>query len=559
MICRTGTMDILFGYCEQIVSGERVACKAMQGVVAKFLREFHDADFPFTFDEAEATSYCEMIPRVFRHSKGKWAGNPVELAPWQVFMISNIFGWKRPDGTRRFRRVFCHVGRKNGKSTIAAIIEIILAELDGEPGSEVYIAATKLDQAKLVHDESERMVRASPALIRHATILKNNIRFDGTNSFARPLGSDKSFDGTNSHGVILDELHAWQEYHRPFLDTMLSGAGSRSQPLIFMITTAGNEKSLIFHEILDYCRKVIDGSVIDHRQFAMIFEMDEGVDWLADDFDFALMEQANPNMGISVYEDYLKDQLNEARHMPSAMYRFKTKHANQCASSVESTMTADLWDSLAGPLSDWKYADGIACGFDIGGRDDLASFALCAKFEIDSDGEEKLYRYEARSWSFMSSETKRNLNEEPWRTWIHDGKFEVCDYVVSTLKERMVAELFALGIQYVGYDPWSATQISEELELEGLVPVKCNQNPTNFNEPISSYLAEAAEGRFTPDENDPLLRFAALNMAIERNAQGLMRPSKKHSKEKIDPIVSYLIARKAVNLAMPPITGSLVL
>jgi phage terminase large subunit-like protein len=553
-------MDILFGYCDQVVKGEIPACKYLVKAVEKFLREFKDPDFPFTFEEAEAEAYCKMIPAVFRHSKGKWAGNPVELSPWQVFMVAQMFGWKRKDGTRRFRRVFCLVGRKNGKSTIAAIIEIILAHLDSEAGSEVYVAATTLDQAKLVHDESERMVRASPFLMQAATIHKNNIMFQATNSFARPLGSDKSFDGTNSHGVILDELHAWQEYHRPFLDTMLSGAGSRTQPMIFMITTAGNEKSLIFHEELEYCRRILDGTVEDNRQLAIIFEMDNDIDWLADDFDFSLMTQANPNMGISVHEDYLRDQLNEARNKPAAMYRFKTKHANQCASSVESTITAEVWDRIKGPLSDWKTADGISAGIDIGGRDDICSFSLCAKFLLDDQGEEPIYRYETKSFNFIAADTKRDLTIEPWRQWVYEEQIEVCEYVIHTLKERLIEQILELGIQYIGYDAWNCQQLADELELEiGVIPVRCPQNATNMNEPVLAYLEEVSEDRFRPDERDDVLRFAALNMNLERNPQGLVRPSKKHSTEKIDPIVSYLMARKAVNLAMPPITGSLVL
>jgi len=432
--------------------------------------------------------------------------------------------------------------------------------LDGEQGAEVYIGATKLEQAKLIHDEADRMVRASPFLMEAATIHKNNIMFKGTNSFARPLGSDKPFDGPNPSAVIFDELHAWREHHRGFFDTMTTGSGSRTQPIQFIVTTAGNEKSLIFHEEQDYARGVIEGEIEDNRLFALIFELDADIDPFADDFDFELMAQANPNMGISVFEDYLAEQLHEAKHKPAAKYRFKTKHANQCASSVEDVMSAEVWDACAGPLTNWMQSEGVGAGVDIGGRDDLAAYAMAAKFEVGRDKDDRpIYRQEVKSRCFIAEDTKRDLNAEPFRTWIDQGKLTVCKYVISTLKEALIEDAQAYGIEWIAYDPYQATQLAEDLEAEGMKPVKMPQNHTHFNESIAQYLAEVSDGRFTPCENDVLLRWCALNMMVSRDGKDRMMPDKKHSKEKIDAAVAMLMAKRACNLALPPMDGPMVL
>lgn len=565
MIRNATTRDNIETYCEAVLAGDIVACELVVKAVEKFCDELErsasaDIDFPFSFIWEEAEDCCEIFPSLLRHSKGEWAGKPFELSPWQMFIIANIYGWKRQDGTRRFRKAFISVARKNGKTSVCAGLELLMLFLDTEAGAEVYIGATKIDQAKLIHDEAERMLRQSPHIAQHAEIFKNNITFPANNGFARPLGSDKPFDGLNPSAVFFDEVHAWKEQHRDFFNTMITGSGSRTQPLQVIITTAGDNRSQIYHEEAEYARSVIKGDFVDDSVFAMIFELDKTDDPFAEDFELETMRKANPGLGVSVKEDYLHQQLIEAKNKPQAKNRFVRYHANRCVSSVEEAITAEIWDAMAGEMSDWMLADGVGAGVDIGGRDDLAAYAMTAKFKTGEDKEERpIYRYESKSVAFIASDTKRDLLAQPFAQWITDGKLIVCDYVISTLKERLIEDCQKYGIELVAYDPYQATQLAEDLENEGITPVKMAQNHTQFNETMASYQQEISEGRFMPDESDVVLRWCALNMAVNRDSKDRIMPDKKHSKEKIDAAVAMLMSKRACTQSLPRQTGSLVL
>ena len=539
-----------------------MSCELVRKTVEKYRAEWKRSDpmWPFRFNVKAAEIACGFFPALLRHSVGEWAGQPFTLSPWQRFIVWNIFGWERQDGTRRFRKVFLSVARKNGKSTFCAGLSLLLACCDHEPGAQVFIGATKLDQARIIFQESDRMLRQSPHIAKHATILKDNISFAVSNSFIRPLGSDKPFDGLNPHAAFFDELHAFKEHHRGYFNTLTTGSGSRKQPLQVTITTAGDEKSMIYHEEANYARGVIAGDIVDPSEFAMIFELEKEDKPFDDGFDFGSLIKANPNYGISVKPEYLEQQLTEARNKPQRKNVFMRYHGNRCVSSVEEAMTAAMWDACSGELSDWMTAAGIGAGVDIGGREDLAAIAYAAKFEVSQDKEGRaIYRHEVKSVAFIAADTKRDLNAEPFRTWIADGKLIVAEYVISTLKEYLLEDCEAFGIQYIAFDPYNAKQLSEDLETEGLKPVKMPQTHTHFNETIADYLLQVSEGRFKPDQNDVVLRWAALNMAIDRNSQDQMMPSKKHSKEKIDPAVAMLMAKRASTLALPQCQGSLIL
>lgn len=522
--------------------------------------------FQYTFNVELADYYCNLFPAIFRHSKGEFAGQPFTLQPWQQFIVWQLFGWQRKDGTRRFRRLFKTVARKNGKSTFAAALVLILTFLDGEAGAETYIGATKLDQAKIIHDEAERMVRKSPSLMNQATILKNNIAFHSQNSFARPLGSDKPYDGLNPHGVIFDEMHAWKEHHRGYYDTLTTGSAARRQPLQVTISTKGDDNSLIFNEDLQYAYNVLNEIVTDDSLLVAIFEMDDG-DELLDSDNWI---KANPNLGVSVSMEYLEGQANEAKHKPTALKRFERYHGNRTVTSVDSPINIELWDSLAGPISDPRDADRIGMGVDLGGRDDLAAYGVTLAFEhgrvkpkLDDDGacprcrrrykdeiecqscESISWRYEGWSRAFIAEDTHRDLNAEPFASWIHEGKLKVCQYVMTELREALIEDAQALGCRFICYDPYQAQSLAEELEREGMKPVKMPQNHANFTETCEEFLSAMSEGRFRPDYRDEVLRWAATNMSLRHNANGMVMPDKPKSKEKIDPMVALLMSQKA--------------
>jgi phage terminase large subunit-like protein len=535
------------------MSGEIPTGNYVRSAVQRHLRDLRrerTEAFPYYFDEEEAEDACIFFPVAFRHAKSKWAGQAFELSPWQMFCNAVLLGWKRLDGTRRFRRAHVSVARKNGKTTWCGGLAIYLSFADNEAGAEVYIGATKIDQARLLFRDSESMVRQSPALMKHAKLLKDNISFPSVNSFIRPLGSDKPFDGLNPHGVFFDELHAWKEQQRPFYDTMRTGSGARPQPLIATITTAGDDRSQLWKEETSYVKNVLDGVLIDESIFGYIASIDDDDDPLNPD----CWIKANPNLGVSVGLEYLEEMAQEARSDLVAMNRFRRYHCNVMVSSTERAIDPVLWSNACDHLSDWRDADAIAAGFDLGGRDDLAAYALVARF-LDGETEEQqpIYRFEVRQKSYMSEDTKRNLSEEPIASFIGAGLLPVCKHAIQQLRDDLLADCEKYGIEFVAYDPYQAMQMAADLEENGLTPVKMSQNYSQFNEPIRSFLSDLNEGRFRHD-GDTILTWCSGNAVVVQDRTQRWMFDKANSKQKIDPIVAMIMAYRAVKVA--PSTSS---
>lgn len=229
------------------------------------------------FDE-QAAKIAIAFFHVLRHWKGEWGGKPVTLEPPQQFWVWSLFGWKREDGTRRFRTGYLEVGRKNGKTLLAAGIGLYLAFAEGEPGAEVYSAATKRDQAKISHKDATEMVKKSPQLKTMIGVYRDNLHHTESGSKFEPLASDyNSLDGLNVHGVIADELHAWPS---PELWGVLkTGTGARRQPLMLAITTAGTDQQGVCYSQREYLTRILKGVIEDDAFWGIIYAIDTKKDW----------------------------------------------------------------------------------------------------------------------------------------------------------------------------------------------------------------------------------------------------------------------------------------
>ena len=309
-------------YVDDVLSGNITVCKSVRDAVQRYVDDRakeSTTEFPYHFNAHHATIACEFFPLVLRHSIGDYVGQPFELEGWQLFAIWNIFGWKRDsDNSRRFRRVYWSMGRKNGKSCIGAGIALFCGCLDTNPVTgkpenvaEIILSATKKEQAeKVIYAEIERMRLQSNDIENATDRINKQITFKDNHSSIRCVGSDRPYDGLNPHVVIMDELHAWKEQHRKFYDTITTGSGSRSQPLTITVTTAGDEKSLLWRNEYEYAKAVACGEHNDESLFAYCFELDENDDPLVEEN----WIKANPNIGVSVKIDYLREQAKKAAH-----------------------------------------------------------------------------------------------------------------------------------------------------------------------------------------------------------------------------------------------------
>jgi phage terminase large subunit-like protein len=298
-------------YCADVLSGKIVAGLLLRRAVERHRKDLKTAkQRGWYFDAADAFAVLGYF-QFFKHSKGKWAGQPVVLEPWQIFIVWCLFGWKRSNGYRRFRRFYIEIARKNGKSTFIACIGIILLALDGEQGAEVYSAATKRDQAKIVFLEARRMVLKSPELRELIQVSKQSLSCEAFESSFMPLSAEgDTLDGLNIHGGLIDELHAHKT--RDVWDVLDSGTGSRMQPMLGGITTAGFDQEGICYEIRSYGVEVLNPELpqVDDEAFFFFIACIDDDD---DPFDEACWPKANPNQGVSVFLEDLRDLARRAR------------------------------------------------------------------------------------------------------------------------------------------------------------------------------------------------------------------------------------------------------
>jgi len=424
-----------------------------------------------------------------------------------------------------------------------------------EPVSQVVLCATKKEQAeRVVYAEIERMRRASKAITNASTDIRRQLRFSDNDGEIICVGSDKPYDGLNPHAIIMDEIHAWCEYHRPFYDTMVTGSGFRDQPLISYLTTAGNDQSYLWLEIYNYCKQVLSGVVQDESIFAFIAELDEGDDI----FDESLWGKANPNLGVSVGVEYLREQAREAKSSAIAANRFTRYHCNRVVTSTEKAFDLEEWDSCDEELSDWKRADAVCAAVDLGSRDDLAAYSLCARFPIDSDSEKQVYRYEIISRCYIAEDTERDLKKQPFAEWVYADMIRKRKHAVSELRDDLIEDCKNYNCDTIGYDPSGGMFLCEAIEQEGFTAVRIGQNGQQFNEPIRDMIQCIREKRFRHG-NNPVLRWAAGNAIIIKNRQDRWMFDKGSSSQKIDPIVASVMAFRLCSIAPERPTGSLYL
>ncbi len=306
-----------------------VADRYVTGKLVKKAAERHLADLAtgaargLHFD-VDAAMQAVRFFSLLRHYKGDLGradngkGAFVELEAWQIFIVGSAFGWKRADGLRRFRRVYVEVAKKNGKTLMAAGLALLLAFFDDEPGAEVYSLATKEDQAKLSWNDGAQFVAKNQAIARRVRKVGKRLVSEASASFWMPLGrdSDTGDQGINPHGVVVDELHVLE--NRDAVDNVETATASRSQPMVIKITTAGVKRESVWAEERADAIAVVEGRATDDAMLVLIYTLDEG----DDPFDEAVWPKANPNLGVSVRVDGMREQAEQAKRSPGKLAAF---------------------------------------------------------------------------------------------------------------------------------------------------------------------------------------------------------------------------------------------
>lgn len=533
------TTDPATRYARDVVEGRVVAGRLVRLAAARHLSDLDTGrDRGLRWDPAAAGRVVEFFRRFLRHSKGEWAGQPLDLAPWQEFRLGSVFGWKRADGLRRFRVAHHEVARRNGKSTEAAGVGLYMLDADGEPGAEVYSGATMRPQARIVWDEAARMVRRHPALRRRIVVLQANMSVEETASRFVPLSADEdTLDGLNVHCAIIDELHAHRT--RAVWDALDTGTGSRRSPLLWAITTAGYNQAGVCYENRAYCVDVLEGRVSDDSWFAYIATLDDPDAWQ----DEAAWPMANPNLGASVKLADLRQMAAKARASPAAVNSFLTKRLNIWTQQHTRWLSLDTWDENGGgPVNPVSLA-GRRCygGLDLSSVSDLTAFVLLFPRD-DPETCDVLARFWCPAAQLANP---ANRYRDQYAAWAREGHLTVTpgdavDY--AFVREAILRDAATYHVVDMNIDRlFQAHQLAAELADEGLTVVGMGQGFLSMAAPVRE-LERRLLLRKVRHGGNPVLRWMAGNVTMRLDPAGNAKPDKATSQGKIDGIVALVMA-----------------
>ena len=516
------------GYIDGVLDGTVIAGELIHLAVQRHVDDLRDGPGRgLRFDQMRSERVVEFFSYL-KHSKGEWAGQPFTLEPWQQFQLWVLFGWLRADGTRRFRVAYDEEARKNGKSSKAAGVGLYMTFADGEPGAETYSAATKKEQALIVHGEATRMVRATPELSKIIQTYKNNLSRMETHQKFEPLGADEdTLDGLNVHCGVIDELHAHR--NRGVYDVIATGTGARRQPLIYSITTAGIDQTeaSICWELHCYAEQVLRGVIQDDQFFATIYAMDEGDDWQLE----RNWYKANPNLGISKKLDYMRDNARKAAKMPGCLNTFLRLELNQWTQQVTRWIDMRLWDANAGPPIDEDSLRGRTCygGLDLSSVSDLTAWVLVFPDPVVRDRLTILPRLWCPEARLHEDADGRNRYRDQYQAWARDGWLlttpgNAIDY--DTIKAQILADAQMFQLEEVAVDRlFQGYQLSMQLADEGLTVAACGMGYMSMAGPCKEFERRLLEKNLHHGGH-PVLKWMANNVAVREDPAGNMKPDK---------------------------------
>lgn len=548
-------------YAEEVVAGKLPACKWVRLACQRHLEDLKRSrkkEWPYKFDARraeDAVHFIENLP----HIKGEQArvvvgrSNLLRLEPWQLFIVSSVFGWlRKSDGARRFREVFCLIPRKNGKSTLAAGIGLYMMVADGEEGAEVYSGATTEKQAMIVFRTAREMVRRTPEMRKYFALEPHEKRIvswlDGSR-FEALVG--KPGDGASPNCAIIDEYHEHEssELH----DVMQTGMAARRQGLMFNISTAGSSIAGPCYLLQMDVQKVLDKVVENESLFGIIYSIDEGDDWK----DERVWRKANPNYGVSVYPEYIREAVNAAVQSARLQNVTLTKHFNVWVNAATAWMNMEKWRTLADPTLKMEDFAGEPCwnGNDLAAKIDLASSCFVFRRQHE-DGQVHYYAF----WRhYVPQLTAFSGEHQNYEQWVHEGRMvahEGAEIQLRGIQQDLEATAEKYEMRAMAFDPWSALQMQQELQAKFGADrvVTVPQTVQQLSDVMKEVQAAVHSGRFHHN-GDPVAGWAMSNVLAHEDANENIFPRKeKHGRSKIDPVSALLTAMRCAYSA--PLSAS---
>lgn len=478
--------------------------------------------------------FYRFCRKYVKHTKGRWAGKPFTPEPWQMEKIfCPLFDTIRKDGLRQYRETYIEMGRKNGKSLKGAALALYCLLFDNEPGAEVISAAGKKDQAKIIFDQVRKVILADPTLTALCKVNKEVI--EGVNGSTYTVVSADAFTnhGSNPSCLIFDEL--WVQKNRLLYEALTTGMGAREQPIIYLCSTAGFDKTSVAYEKRIYAEKVRDGVIKDSKFLPVLFGADDDDDWT----DREVWKKANPNLGVSISMEFLEDKFKEAQQNPAAELAFRQLFLSQWVSNSSKWFQLEALEKCFVQEDDWPDFTAADCwlGMDLSATQDLTSVAEC----YSRDG---LYWIDVKSWAPKNAgRTRKNANRVTYDQWspqyVTLTKGDVIDY--EEIEDHIQRLRNTREVKECATDRHNAQATANKLQADGLEMIAFGQWYSSMHPAVSDFEAMALSGRLRIRFN-PVFRWAFENVTITRNSDNLTKIDKKKSPDKVDPVVAAVMA-----------------
>ena len=524
--------DPVVRYARKVVRGTIPAGKWQRLACVRFLADLDTAKSgrgPWKY-RPELARRGFLLFRLFRHYKGQeWAGTPIVLEPWQMFIVGNLLAWvHRTTGLRRFRNAFVELPRGSGKSTLAGGLLVLLTFFDGEAGAEGYSVATKKDQARITFQAARQMVLRSNALKEHITVSKYNLHQTSTESKLEALGADAdTLDGLRPSVAVADEVH--KHPSADLIEVIESGMGTREQPLLFEITTAGQDDASVYaqHHLLS--TRVLENLVPLPEWFCFIAAADPEDDWTEE----TTWRKANPNWNVSVKPDFLRKECRKAIANPAEQAKFRRLYLGQKIEAVEAYFSLSDWNACP-PFPDLVDLVGKPCwiGLDLSSSIDVTAAVVLWKLS------ETDIAIEPHFWLPKDNILDRGHRDRvPYDVFAAQGHLELTEgNVIDRIVVRKAVAALAKKWKATAIcnDPWQAQEMVQTLQDEDhLKVIPIPQTYALISQPMKDFQARILQRRVRHNRN-PLMTLMITNVVPRGDEKGNVLPSKKRSRGRID-------------------------